>query len=154
LLHAGCHELDDTSCQELGDRYETGDGVTANLPLARHYYQTFSGYAVERERMDDLDRALPRDPARAEKALERACKGGKQASCVTLAVILERGAGVTRDRARAAKLYAAACDKNERAGCTRGGRLARHTGDLAGAVAAWKKGCADGGGDARACVLL
>jgi TPR repeat protein len=101
-------------CQELGRRYESGEGVAADLSRAIELYERAckAGSAAgcwSSGMHHHYGSGVPKDPARAAVFYEKACDGGDSVGCAHLARLYETGSGVAADAERARTLYRRGC---------------------------------------------
>jgi uncharacterized protein len=89
-------------------------------------------------------KGVPRDPARAERAYQRACDGGVADLCNTLGEIVERTGSIEGGMPRAEQLYQKACEGGSSAGCLNLGLAAAAREDKVRAFALYERSCQGG----------
>ena len=153
LNQQACDAGDLAVCDQLGVRYETGEGVIQDQARALSLFQQACDGGLllgctHLGLMFGSGAGIDRDPATAGFLYERACDGGDLLGCAHLGVSYERGEGVTRDPVQAVNLYERSCGGGEMLGCTNLGSMYRTgrgvTVDLGAAVSLYWRACESG----------
>jgi len=112
-------------CVRLGHHYESGEGVTRNLPMAETLYQkacdggdpwgclNLGGFYEE-------GLGGKADLQKAQKFYQKSCDGGG-GGCFALGRLYENGRGVKKDLVRAREFYQKACDHTDVDACKKAG---------------------------------
>ena len=122
LLRRACEIDDFMGCALLGYRYETGDGVTQDVAVARDLYQRACdrGEPVGCTNLAEAYRSglgLPPDMTEAVRLFTIGCAGQDSYACTTLGDILSDGRGVPRDIAAARGAYERGCALGDPMAC-------------------------------------
>ncbi len=158
LARAGCRVQHPAACNDLGFRYDHGQGVDEDLPRARALFQQ-SCELGDGAGCNNLGIVLatgrggPKDLVRSVDVYRRGCDLGASVACTHLGRAYDKGTGVDRDPARATVAWRRGCDDDDGGGCNDLGWAFDHgagvTEDRPRAKELFEKACDLG--DARGC---
>jgi serine/threonine-protein kinase len=120
---SACEDGDAAGCLDLGQRYESGNGVAQDESQAATLYRRACdrGSAAACTRLGVLHnsgRGVEKDLGLAAVLYEKGCGGGDRAGCNNLGTLYEFGlVGVAKDEARAAGFYRRACSLGDAQAC-------------------------------------
>ena len=118
-----CEDGAPAACLDLGQRYESGNGVAKDEEQAAALYRRgcdrgSAGSCTRLGVMHNKGRGVEKDLGLAAALYEKGCNGGDGAGCNNLGTLYEFGlVGVAKDEARAADFYGRACSLGDAQGC-------------------------------------
>lgn len=111
-------------CNNMGYRYQYGEGVKQDYALAAQLYQKACdvGVAIGCNNIGNFYRVghgVSREYSKAVVLFQKACDGGDLGGCTNLGWMYDRAEGVQQDFVKAVELYTKVCDLNgaEGEGC-------------------------------------
>ena len=142
-LEKACDAGDTAACVALGDMFVKGLGGSMNKRKADEVLGRACDAGDAAACAFGGAVAYARDDAESRRLLLRACRLGRQRSCVDAAWMLRHGEGGDADEAEADALLSAACRKGETDGCFFLG-LEREARDARDAAEPFDRACALG----------
>jgi TPR repeat protein len=127
MLTKACQRVPD-ACNDLGEMYRIGKGVSKDPAAAAHNYQLACdggdvfGCANFAQSLA-AGVGVEKDASRAAQLFQRACDAKDISSCYNAGVAYDNGIGVRLDHARAAKDYDLACNGGLAMACSNLGLL-------------------------------
>lgn len=121
-MMSACNRGEARSCNNLADRYRTGNGVAMDLALAAVLFRKAcdGGNAAGCANLGMMHyegNGVAQDDGRAAALSRKACDLGSGWGCNNLGESYQRGRGVAADPKRAATLFRRACDLGVSKGC-------------------------------------
>ena len=118
----GCDFGDRMACNSLGLSYETGRGVSQDLPKAVQLYtqacEAKNGISCRNLGSLMLEgKGLAQNAEQAVALFKKSCDFGHATGCMKLGWQVENGDGAKQDYERAVALYRQACDGGDATGC-------------------------------------